>query len=62
VNDGSIKSDSDVSSVDFDEEDDAFWDDNEATPTPRLPPSSGKSKLKTRIICLHSSDLAAAGF
>jgi hypothetical protein len=51
-----------VSYVDVDEEDDAFWDDNEATPTPRLPPSSGKSKLKTRIICLHSSDLAAAGF
>ncbi|CAM6026691.1 unnamed protein product [Sphagnum balticum] len=50
----------DVSYVDVDEEDDAFWDDNEATPTPRLPPSSAKRKLKTGMICLHSSDQAAA--
>ncbi len=61
MNDGNIWSDSDVSSVDVDEEDDAFWDDNEATPTPRLPPSSGKSKLKTGMTCLHSSDQADAG-
>ncbi len=35
-----------MSSVDADEEDGTFWDENGATPTPRLPPSSGKSNIR----------------
>lgn len=35
-----------MSSVDADEEDGTFWDENEATPTPMLPPSSGKSNIR----------------
>jgi hypothetical protein len=58
VDDESVRSDGDVSYIDVDE-DDAYWDDEASTPTPRQ--TTGKSKLKGSMSRLRSFDQAAAG-
>lgn len=60
VDDGSVRSDGEVEYVEGDQ-DDAYWDDDVDSPTPRPPSTGGVANKKLGMSRLRSFDQAAAG-